>query len=210
MTHPDLDAVIDVVVRMIIDDGFDRVDLRSIARHLDCPEDELTAVVPSVEWIVVRTLERETNRMLHIALDNISRDPRGGMLSRIYYYVLISVYENPFIRQLYLADPRSLGRIVSAIDGFEFQPRTAIPEQLVFDLQEAGMVRHDSHPPTVSAILTALSAGLALSAATVDFDRAARGIEEALRELVDTDAADTTRGKEIYHAYAQDLASTFS
>ncbi|TPW75870.1 hypothetical protein [Schumannella soli] len=209
MPAPALDDAIDAVVRMIIDDGFDRVDLRSVSRRLDCTEAELSEIVPTLEALVVRTLERETNQMIGAALDNISRDPNGGFLSRIYYYVLTSVYENELVRRLYLTDPRSLGRMVSAIDGFEFRPRTAIPEQLVIDLQNAGIVRHDSHPATVAAILTALSAGLALSAPTIDFDRAARGAEDALRTLVDADIVDTTRGKEIYHAYALELQTAF-
>jgi hypothetical protein len=74
-------------------------------------------------------------------------------------------------------------------------------------MKDAGMVRHDIDSPGLSAVITAISAGAALTAPHEELDHLIDGLTLLLERSADTDAVDTTPGKTTFVEYATRLSA---
>ncbi len=207
MTHAALSTVLDATADLVVNDGFDHVSLRTIAHRAGMDETAILGLVGSVEHVLVDMLNREYSGMYRSIQENVDRDPRGGLLSRIYFYTLTAVYEHPVARALYLTDPPALNRITRTLHGFDYMPGTQVRSVFIERMRDAGMTR-EIDPVMVSAMLTTFSAGLAMTSPNEHFDLVVRGIEYACAQLVDADVADTAPGKRVFFEYAESLRTS--
>ncbi len=205
-TTPTRDDVLDAAAAIIVGDGADALGYARIAQHLDVTFDDVTALYPLFEELLAALLTRETGDLVRIIADNVDRDPRGGLPSRIFGYALGAIYEHPVARALYLADPGGLERIMRAIDGVARVPDLTIHPQLLPDLQRAGMVRLDVDAEAIAAVVSVLGSGIAMSAPGQQLDAVASGLISMLERGVDADVTDTTPGKLVFARYAATLA----
>ena len=74
-------------------------------------------------------------------------------------------------------------------------------------MQLAGMVREDVDPEWVTATISTLAAGLALTSPHDHLDDVMDGIAMMLDRSVDAQVDDTTAGKIVFSEYATSLAS---
>jgi AcrR family transcriptional regulator len=202
---PDLATILDAAADLVVHDGIDAVTFRSLARRTGADESTLAEQFLSVEHVMIRMLKREYGGIAETILDHVDRDPRGGLLSRIYYHTLSALYERPLARALYVVEPGALNRIMRTGAGMQYQPSTPVRSEFIARMVELGMAR-DVDPFTVAAMLSAFSAGLAITAPDNDLDLAITGMEYVLRELVDADVDDTRPGKIAFSEYARSLA----
>ena len=151
-------------------------------------------------------LAREYQGMFRVIADSIDRDPLGGLLSRIYRYLLVAVHERPLARFLYLSDSDALSTIMRSAQGIAPLPTLAVDAAFIDRMQEVGMVRRDVDPEWVSAVVTAACAGAAVTAPHRGLDHLIDGLVLLLERGVDTDATDTTAGKLAFVDYALSLA----
>jgi AcrR family transcriptional regulator len=205
-TTPTRDDVLDAAAAIIVGDGADALGYARIAQHLDVTFDDVTALYPLFEELLAALLTRETGDLVRIIADNVDRDPRGGLPSRIFGYALGAIYEHPVARALYLADPEGLERIMRVIDGVARVPDLTIHPQLLPDLQRAGMVRLDVDAYAIAAVVSVLGSGIAMSAPGQQLDAVASGLISMLERGVDADVTDTTPGKLVFARYAATLA----
>lgn len=205
-TTPTRDDVLDAAAAIVVGDGADALGYARIAQHLDVTFDDVTALYPLFEELLAALLTRETGDLARIIADNVDRDPRGGLPSRIFGYALGAVYEHPVARALYLADPGGLERIMRAIDGVARVPDLTIHPELMPALQRAGMVRLDVDAEAIAAVVSVLGSGIAMSAPGQQLDAVASGLISMLERGVDADVTDTTPGKLVFARYAATLA----
>jgi AcrR family transcriptional regulator len=205
-TTPTRDDVLDAAAAIVVGDGADALGYARIAQHLDVTFDDVTALYPLFEELLAALLTRETGDLARIIADNVDRDPRGGLPSRIFGYALGAVYEHPVARALYLADPGGLERIMRAIDGVARVPDLTIHPELLPALQRAGMVRLDVDAEAIAAVVSVLGSGIAMSAPGQQLDAVASGLISMLERGVDADVTDTTPGKLVFARYAATLA----
>jgi AcrR family transcriptional regulator len=205
-TTPTHDDVLDAAAAIVVGDGADALGYARIARHLDVTFDDVTTLYPLFEELLAALLTRETGDLVRIIADNVDRDPRGGLPSRIFGYALGAIYEHPVARALYLADPGGLERIMRAIDGVARVPDLTIHPELLPALQRAGMVRLDVDAEAIAAVVSVLGSGIAMSAPGQQLDEVASGLISMLERGVDADVTDTTPGKLVFARYAATLA----
>src|SRR5690606_25125070 len=130
-TTPSEDEILDAAVAILIGDGSDALGYARIAQRLGVGVDEITSVYPLFEGLLAALLTRETGGLARIIVENVDRDPRGGLPSRIFGYALGAVYEHPVARALYLGDPAGLERIMRAVDGVAPVPDLTIHPELL-------------------------------------------------------------------------------
>jgi AcrR family transcriptional regulator len=205
-TTPTEDEILDAAVAIVVGDGSDALGYARIAQRLGVTFDDVTAVYPLFEELLAALLTRETGDLGRIIVENVDRDPRGGLPSRIFGYALGAVYEHPLARALYLGDPRGLERIMRAVDGVAVVPDMAIHPDLLPALQEVGMVRADVDARAIAAVISVLGSGVAMSAPGQHLDTVAMGLVSLLERGVDADVTDTTPGKLVFAQYAATLA----
>ncbi len=205
-TTPSEDEILDAAVAILIGDGSDALGYARIAQRLGVGVDEITSVYPLFEGLLAALLTRETGGLARIIVENVDRDPRGGLPSRIFGYALGAVYEHPVARALYLGDPAGLERIMRAVDGVAPVPDLTIHPELLPALQEVGMVRADVDPHAVAAVISVLGSGIAMSAPAQHLDAVATGLVSMLERGVDAAVTDTTPGKLVFARYAATLA----
>jgi AcrR family transcriptional regulator len=170
--------------------------------------DDILSQFGSLENLLVAMLNREFTAMWTQLLDDIERDPRGGLLSRIFRYTLPAIYERPLVRALYLVDPDGLNTIMRATNGFSYVPQFNLRAEFIRRMQEVGMVRAEVNPNELSAVLTAVSAGTALTAPHEQLDDINAGLSALLARAVDADVDDTSAGKVAFVEYALSLAQS--
>jgi AcrR family transcriptional regulator len=201
MTNADLADVLDAAVDIVVNDGFESVSLGMLAGRSGLERDRVLELVGSVEHALLLMLERERTEISKIVLDNVERDPLGGLLSRIYYYTLSAIYERPVHRALYLTDPESLQRMIRTLDSFELTPSIAVRMDFIQRLIEVGMVRPGTDAGLLSGMLSTFSAGLALTSPREDYDLVVKAIELVLVTMFDASPRDTSAGKNAFRTY---------
>jgi len=204
-TTPLAEQILESAAEIMIGDGFDALGYGTIAERLGVERDDVAAVFPVFEGLLAGLLARETSELTRIIVDNVERDPRGGLPSRIFGYALGAVFEHRFARALYLSDPAGLNRIMRAVDGVAIVPDLSVHPQLIAALQEAGMVRADVDPAAVTAVISVLGSGVAMSAPGQQLDDVSAGLMMLLERGVDADVVDTTPGKNVFFRYAESL-----
>lgn len=201
----DVETVLDAASDIIQNDGYSAVTLQSIALRAGVSVEEVEAMFPTANDAMVAMLNREFHGMYGLIVENIERDPRGGLLSRMYTYILSAVYERPLARTLFVIDREAMNSIMRNSSSYTYAPTVGIRGELIEALQEAGMVRADVDARQVSSILSACSAGLALTAPHDDLGLIIDGLSTLLSRGVDTDVVDTSAGKAVFFDWATKL-----
>lgn len=201
----DVDVVLDATGDVLMNDGYAAVTLASIASRSGLEVADVESLFVSPHDAMVAMLNREFSGMYGNIVQNIDRDPRGGLLSRMYTYILSSVYERPLAKTLFIIDRESLNAIMRTSHSFSYTPSVGIRSDLIEQLQAAGMVRHDVDARTVSSVLSACSAGLALTAPHDDLDAIIDGLATLISRGVDADVTDTSAGKAVFFEWATSL-----
>lgn len=207
MAQPvDVEPVLDAAAAIVLEDGFDAANLRRVADRAGITEEQLLELFHSPGQLFVSLLNREYSGIFRVIVDHMDRDPRGGLLSRIYRHTLGAVHERPLARALYLTDPIALNTILREAYGFEYMPRLGVRAEFIDMMKDAGMVRHDIDSNSLSALITAVAAGAALTAPHEELDQLIDGLATVLERAADTDATDTARGKNAFVEYATRMA----
>jgi len=202
---PLAEQILEAAAEILIGDGFEALGYGTIAQRLGRDRDDIAAVFPVFEDLLAGILARETSELTRIIVDNVERDPRGGLPSRIFGYALGAVFEHRFARALYLSDPAGLNRLMRAVDGVSIVPDLSVHPQLLAALQEVGMVRADVEPAAITAVISVLGSGVAMSAPGQQLDDVSAGLMLLLERGVDADVSDTTPGKNVFFRYAESL-----
>jgi AcrR family transcriptional regulator len=202
----DVDAVLDAASAIVLEDGFESANLRRIAARAQITEEQLLELFHSPGQLFVSLLNREYAGIFRMIVDHMDRDPLGGLLSRIYRHTLGAVHERPLARALYLTDPIALNAIMREAYGLDYMPQLGVRAVFIDMMKQAGMVRHDIDSTSLSALITAVAAGAALTAPHEELDPLINGLVTVLERSVDTDAVDTSPGKTAFVNYAAGLA----
>ncbi len=202
-----VDAVLDAAADIIMNDGYSAVTVASISSRADVPADQVEEAFPTANDALVAMLNREFQGMYRNIVENIERDPRGGLLSRMYTYILSSVYERPLAKTLFVIDREALNSIMRNAHSFTYVPNVGIRSELIEGLQAAGMVRPDVDARQVSSVLSTCSAGLALTAPHDDLDLIIDGLATLISRAVDAEVDDTTPGKAVFYNWATSLVA---
>ncbi len=202
-----VDAVLDAAADLITNDGYSAVTHASIASRSGLTVEEVSEAFPTANDALVAMLNREFQGMYGNIVENIERDPRGGLLSRMYTYILSSVYERPLAKTLFVIDREALNSIMRNAHSFVYVPNVGIRSELIEGLQEAGMVRADVDAPMVSSVLSTCSAGLALTAPHDNLDLSIDGLSMLISRGVDADVDDTSPGKAVFFDWATSLVA---
>jgi Uncharacterized protein conserved in bacteria len=203
----DGEDLLDAAAHLVVEDSFEAVSISRIAAQAQVSSDEVLAQFGSLEDLLSAMLNREFMAAWRSLLDHMERDPRGGLLSRIYRYTLPAVYERPLVRALYLADRDGLNTIIRSTHGFAFAPQFGLRPEFIERMKEVGMVRGEVNARSLSALLSAVSAGAALTAPHAQLDDINDGLFSLLARSVDADVEDTTPGKIAFVEYALNLAA---
>ncbi|HWH98562.1 MAG TPA: helix-turn-helix domain-containing protein, partial [Pseudolysinimonas sp.] len=197
--------LLDAASHLVIEDGFDAVSIAQIAVRAVVSEDQVLAHFGSLEDLFVALLNREFTVLGTDILDDIDRDPRGGLLSHIYRYTLTGVYKRPLMHALYLADRDGLNTIMRSTHSFNYIPDFGVRAVFIERMKEVGMVRPEVDAERLSAVLSAVSAGAALTAPNSQLDLVNEGLFHLLNRAVDAEVVDTSPGKAAFVEYAMSL-----
>jgi AcrR family transcriptional regulator len=202
----DVDDVLNAASTIVLNDGFESANLRAIAARARITEEELLQLFSSPGELFVGLLNRELRGMFTVIVDHLDRDPLGGRLSHIYRHTLGAVYERPLARLLYLTDPVALNSIMRGAYGFDYMPKLGVSADFIDEMKELGMVRDDVDSESLSALLSAVSAGAALRAPHQQLDQLISGLAMLLERSVDTAATDTGPGKTAFIEFVTRVA----
>lgn len=206
MAQPvDVERVLDAATEIVINDGFESANLRSIATRAGVTEKHMLELFGSSGQLFVSMLNREYAGIFRVIVDHMDRDPLGGLLSHIYRHTIGAVHERPLARTLYLTDPVALNTIMRAAYGFDYMPQLGVRADFIDRMKDAGMVRHDIDSASLSAVLASIVAGASLMAPHEELDHIIQGTAVMLERSADTDARDTTPGKLAFLKYASEL-----
>jgi len=203
----DVDAVLDAASAIVLNDGFESANLRAIAARARITEERLLELFHSPGQLFVSLLNREYSGMFKVIVDHMDRDPLGGLLSHIYRHTLGALHERPLARLLYLTDPVALNAILREAHGFQYMPKLGPRAEFIDMMKRVGMVRHDIDSRSISALITAVSAGAALTAPHEELDHLVDGLATVLERSADADVVDTSAGKAAFIEYATGLTA---
>jgi AcrR family transcriptional regulator len=197
--------ILDAASRVVVSGGFDAMTLRSLAEAAEMSESAVLLQFTSLDDALLLMINREFTRIYMAIADHVERDPRGGLLSRIYFYTLAAIYERPLARALYTSDPHALNVLMRRANGLGYIPGVGISAELIEQMQIVGVVRRDVDSHMIAHMITIFSAGLALTAPHGDLDLIIRGVTDIIARAVDAHVEDTSAGKAAFFQWATSL-----
>lgn len=207
-TNEDLDHLLTTTERIFLDHGFHDTTLECVADQSRFSIESIQDLFPSALDLQVAMLNREFARMYQGIVDDVERDPQGGLISRMYTYMFTQVYERPVARTLYMIDRDALHDLMAHQHAKTYVPSVTIHGELTSKLQEAGMIKHDVDPLIVAASLSVLSGGLALTAPHENLGDIVEKLLGMVGRTFDADVTDTAPGKIIFYHWATSLDSS--
>jgi AcrR family transcriptional regulator len=197
--------ILDAAADIIVDGGFDRVTLDRVADAAGTSKAEIISEFGSLEETLIVMLNREFTGIYLSTVDQIERDPRGGLLSRIYFYTFAAMYERPLAKVLYTTDRDAMNSILRSANSLGYMPGVGLRTSFIESMQRVGMVKQDLDAEMVSHMITIFSAGLAITAPHRDLDLVVSGITDLIARSIDAEVDDTTPGKVVYYDWATSL-----
>jgi hypothetical protein len=207
-TDEDLDHLLTMTENSFLDRGFHGTTLESVSHRSRFSIERIQDLYSSALDLQVAMLNREFARMYQGIVADVERDPRGGLLSRMYTYMFTQVYERPVARTLYMIDRDALHDLMAHQHAKTYVPNVTIHGELTSKLQEAGMIKHDLDPLIVAASLSVLSGGLALTAPHENLGDIVENLLGMVGRTFDADVTDTGAGKIIFYNWATSLDSS--
>jgi AcrR family transcriptional regulator len=211
-THEHSQAVLDELLstaeNVFLENGVKETTLERVSHRCELPLALIEELYPSAIDLQVAMLNREFTRMYQGIMDHVERDPKGGLLSRMYTYILTQVYERPVARTLFMIDRTALHELMTHQHARVYLPTIEIRKELTTKLQQAGMIKPEVDPGLVSASLAVISGGLALTAPHANLDEIVETLLGMFGREFDADVSDTQPGKAIYYEWATSLEST--
>lgn len=200
-----LDSVLIATENLFLENGFDGVTLDGVAEKAGISHQEVRELYPSELDALVAMMNREFMTMYQGIISDVERDPLGGLLSRMYTYILSQVYERPVARSLFMIERTALHTLMRHQHAMMYLPTVQFRRELVAELQRVGMVRPDCDPTLVSESLTVISGGLALTAPHPQLDVIVHSLMEMFGRQYDAEVTDTEVGKRVFSAWASKL-----
>jgi len=197
--------VLDATEQVFVEQGFDKTTIQSVATQSGVTVGQIKELYPSRLDLMVAMLNREYMNLFQEIIQDVERDPRGGLLSRLYTYILSQIYQRPVARKLFMIDRNALHDLVSHQHAIMYVPSVETRSELIAALQEAGMVRADADPAFISRVVSVISGGLAITSPHQDLDAVVGVMMHLIRDQFDADVIDTTPGKRIYQEWAARL-----
>ncbi|NOJ58941.1 TetR/AcrR family transcriptional regulator [Arthrobacter sp. 260] len=206
--------LLDATVALILRGGVRRASVDGIAREAGVSKGAVYLEFPSKTDLVDAAVQREMGRYLDSTAARIAADPEGGRLSGIYRHSIAELLARPFMRAIYEDDGQILAGLIRGPE--RYRPRVLLGEDFLRTMADAGLVRTDLDPATMSHLLSVLSVG-PLLAEPVLRDESAPGLEatfELLAGLVvaglePTFRADPAAGVAAFQKLADGAALTF-
>lgn len=200
--------ILDAAAELISRRGFDHVTTEEIATAAGVAKGVLYLRFASKDALLDALLDREFANAVRVVVDLVDRDPRGGLLSRLYLHSLRAVEASPVLRTFYgdaNGESRVVARLVRQRSASRYPTRALVGADFFNDLHRVGMIRADVDPTTLARLLSVWSIGLAASGPHDDVDTLIVGIGDLVARAVDADVTDSTPGKRAFTEFARTL-----
>jgi AcrR family transcriptional regulator len=200
-----VDELLTTTENLFLEKGVKETTLETVSQRCGVSLAEVEELYPTAMDLQVAMLNREFTRMYRGIMENVERDPRGGLLSRMYTYILTQVYERPVARTLFMIDRSALHELMTHQYARVYLPSVQIRRELAEKLQEVGMIKPGVDPGLVSSCMTVISGGLALTAPHANLDEIVEALMKMFGQEFDADVSDTRAGKALFYDWATSL-----
>lgn len=150
-------AVMDATASVIVQSGARRASIEQIAHLSQISKGAVYLEFPSKKALLEAAVRREFSNYLDDALARVKADPDGGRLSGIYRHCIAALMDRPFMMALYTDEVQILTGILKGPE--HYRPRVLLGADFLAALADAGLVRADLDPATVSHVLSMMSLG---------------------------------------------------
>jgi len=202
-----LDELLTAAENVFLEHGVKETTLDRVSQRCELSLAMIEELYPTAMDLQVAMLNREFTRMYQGIINQMERDPLGGLLSRMYTYILTQVYERPVARTLFMIDRTALHELMTHQYARVYLPSIEIRRELTENLQRAGMIKPDVDPGLVSSCLTVISGGIALTAPHTNLDEIVETLMGMFGREFDADVSDTHPGKALFYDWATSLDS---
>jgi AcrR family transcriptional regulator len=202
-----LEELLTAAENVFLEHGVKETTLDRVSQRCELSLAMIEELYPTAMDLQVAMLNREFTRMYQGIINQMERDPLGGLLSRMYTYILTQVYERPVARTLFMIDRTALHELMTHQYARVYLPSIEIRRELTENLQRAGMIKPDVDPGLVSSCLTVISGGIALTAPHTNLDEIVETLMGMFGREFDADVSDTQAGKALFYDWATSLDS---
>ena len=197
--------ILDAAANLITRYGYEKTTVSDIAREAGISKGAIYLHYSSKEALFESLLKREMRRYRREWLEAFEADPRGGTLGGLYKAILSSLDRNPFVAAMLSQDSRVFGNYVRRPGNVvRTRKHMSMRQEIIANLQEAGVIRRDVDPRIVAHIMNLLAYGLVAISQIMDANdippakEVIEGISEIFdRALTPTDGGDSEAGKAI-------------
>lgn len=176
------DRLLDATVTSILRHGSRRTSVEEIARAAGVSKGAVYLEFPNRRALFDAAIRREYQAYMLEVADRVDADPIGGRISRIYRHSVAALLDRPLLRAIYEDDEQIVAGILRGPE--RYRPRILMGEQFLRRLTEAGLLRTDIEPATMSHLLTVLGLG-PLLAEPVLRDESSPSLEATIGLLAD-------------------------
>jgi AcrR family transcriptional regulator len=154
------ERILDAASKLIVHYGYDKTTVSDIAREAGISKGAIYLHWPSKEALFEALIFRESEKLVDDMLVRLEADPEAGTIFSLYQHSIMATLANPLIHALMTRDTRITG---------EFSRRWSASEhgseghffrnEMVKQLQSAGVIRQDLDSDVVSYIMALIRYG---------------------------------------------------
>ena len=153
--------VLDSAKDLFLHYGFDKTTMNDIANKAGVSKSTIYTRWKKKDDLFDTLIWRESKEYTEIWMERVEADPNGGTYGGWMRHALGAFFENEFLRALYKNDRRMIGGMLQR-RGIEAMFTQRIQMFMVFfkQMQDAGVVRNDIDPLTMTYLMNSLQYGL--------------------------------------------------
>jgi AcrR family transcriptional regulator len=211
------EAIIEAAIRLILRQGYDKSSMSDIAEEVGLSRGLLYLHFENKEALFKAVIEAEILEYAQLWFQAIENDPRGGTVGGIYRAVLSAIRQRPLMSAIIKRDKRVFGNYLRRADNvFASMQKSAVNDNLLRQLQEAGAIRADVDTRLYSHIMDLMSFGLLNvdEMSPSENQPAFESVMEAMAEMLDIvlspeDGGNLEAGKAVIRQFAANAAQNF-
>jgi AcrR family transcriptional regulator len=199
------ERILDAAATLLVRWGYRKTTIDDVAREAGVGKGTIYLHWKDKGELFRAAIMRASQQVSDDTMQRLAADPEGGRFHRLWTHGMLAIFANPLLAALMRGRSDILQGLMDTIDPDLNHRMTGNAEDLVLQLQQAGVIRTDFPAPTIIFLIGAIKIGLVYMSDFTDsehmpsIEQLTEGISEMFRRWLEPEQLpqDGTAGKQI-------------
>ncbi|HVB23268.1 MAG TPA: TetR/AcrR family transcriptional regulator [Ktedonobacteraceae bacterium] len=154
------ERLLDAATTLLVRWGYRKTTIDDVAREAGVGKGTIYLHWKDKNELFQAAIVREQHRYSKDLQRRIAADPQGGLLHRVVTHGMLATFSNPLVAAVIRGNSDIFNGLIGTYEPAFFNQLLGDSDTYFAQLQEAGLIRKDIPPSTITYLLTALKVGI--------------------------------------------------